>query len=70
VSIPSTGFSDHELHGLRPLTITVQTASALSGIGLTTIWRLIKEKRLQVVRVDRRTLVIFPSLEELLTPTE
>ena len=34
-----------------PLTITIKRACELSGYGPTTIWRLIKEKRLKVVRV-------------------
>jgi hypothetical protein len=68
MSVLSTGLSRHELHGARPLTITIQTAKALSGLGFTTLWRLIKEKRLRVVKVDGRTLVVFRSFEELLTP--
>jgi excisionase family DNA binding protein len=53
---------------LKPLTVTISTARKLSGLGHTTIWRLIKEKRLVTVHVGRRTLIIFSSLEELLKP--
>jgi excisionase family DNA binding protein len=68
MSISSTGLSHHELHGAKPLTITVATAKKLSGLGHTTVWRLIKEKRLLTVHVGRRTLIAFSSLEALLTP--
>jgi hypothetical protein len=37
-------------------------------LGLTTLWKLAKEKRIEVVRVDRRTLITFRSLEKLLLP--
>jgi hypothetical protein len=51
---------------LKPLSVTVSTACALSGLGPTKVWELIKKGRLEVVRIDRRTLVKFPSLERLL----
>lgn len=51
-----------------PITVTISTARKLSGLGATTIWRLIKDHKLEVVRVGRRTLVTFRSLEALLTP--
>jgi hypothetical protein len=53
-----------------PITVTVPQACRLSGYGLTTLWRLIKENRLRVVRVPGidRTLVDYNSLRQLLTP--
>jgi hypothetical protein len=51
----------------RPITVTIRRARELSGLGNTKIWELIKEKRLEVVRIDRRTLVRMNSLEKLLT---
>jgi hypothetical protein len=65
MSIQSTGLSDWE--GV-PLTVTFQTAKKLSGLGLTKLWGLAKEGRIQLVYVDRRTLIWFPSLQALLTP--
>jgi len=53
---------------LKPLTVTVTTAKKISGLGSTTIWSLIKEAKLETVRVGRRTLVTFRSLEALLAP--
>jgi len=51
-----------------PITVTVKEASALTGLGLTTVWRLIKEQRLQTRHVPgvARTLVDFGSLRALL----
>jgi hypothetical protein len=53
----------------KPLTVTVATARKISGLGNTTIWGLIKQRKLEVVRVRRRTLITFRSLEALLAPT-
>jgi hypothetical protein len=66
VSIQSTGFSDYE--GAKPLTVTVATAKRLSGLGNTTLWGLIKERKLDTVHVGRRTLITYRSLEALLAP--
>lgn len=51
---------------LKPLAVSFQTARQLSGLGLTTLWALAKAKRLELVRVGRRTLIKFASLEKLL----
>jgi hypothetical protein len=52
----------------KPLTVTVAAARRISGLGNTTIWALIKQRKLEVVRVGRRTLITFRSLEGLLVP--
>jgi excisionase family DNA binding protein len=51
-----------------PITITVPQACHLSGYGPTTVWRLIKERRLRVIRVPGidRTLISYDSLRQLL----
>jgi hypothetical protein len=54
----------------KPLTVTVTAARKISGLGNTTIWGLIKQGKLEVVRIGRRTLITFRSLEALLTPAE
>lgn len=53
-----------------PITVTVPRACELSGFGLTTIWKFIKEGRLRVRRVPGvdRTLIVYSSLQALLTP--
>ena len=53
----------------KPLTVTFAIAKKISGLGLTTLWALAKERRIQTVRVNRRTLITFRSLEALLTPS-
>jgi excisionase family DNA binding protein len=51
--------------GLRPLTVTVPTALALTGIGRTKLYALIAEGKVKAVKVGSRTLVNFASLEAL-----
>jgi hypothetical protein len=53
---------------LSPLAVTFSTAKKITGLGLTTLWKLAKEGRVEVVRVGRRTLITFCSLQALLTP--
>jgi hypothetical protein len=68
MSIPSTGLSRHELHGQRPLTVTIDTARKLSGLGSTKIWELIKDRKLDTVSIGRRRLIVYASLQRLLSP--
>jgi hypothetical protein len=56
--------------GVKPLTVTVDTVRKVSGLGNTTVWKLIRERKLETVHVGRRTLVTVGSLERLLTPEE
>jgi excisionase family DNA binding protein len=51
-----------------PLTITIATARQITGLGNTTLWKLIAEKKLQTVRIGRRRLVVYDSLRALLAP--
>src|SRR5262249_47189209 len=53
---------------LEPLAVTFPTGKKISGLGLTTLWKLGKEGRIELVRVNRRTLITFRSLKALLTP--
>jgi excisionase family DNA binding protein len=73
ISITSTGLSRDERKlgaGLKPLSLTVKATCVLTGLGPTTVWKLIHDGRLEVTRVDGRTLVKFPSVERLLSPDE
>jgi hypothetical protein len=72
VSIFSTGLSKYERQasGMPPLTVNFKMATAISGLGPTTLWKLVAEGRLEVVHVGRRALIIFKSLERLLTAPE
>jgi excisionase family DNA binding protein len=51
----------------EPLTVTVQMARSVSGLGHTTIYELIKSGRLRIKKIGRRTLISYPSLKALLS---
>jgi hypothetical protein len=73
MSIPSTGLSREERSaggGLKPLTLTVKATCMVTGLGPTKVWGLIRDGRLEVTRVDGRTLVKFGSVERLLSPDQ
>jgi excisionase family DNA binding protein len=53
--------------GFKPLAVPVKAACQLVGVGHTTMWALIKEGRVKTVSVGRRRLVIYASLEALLS---
>jgi excisionase family DNA binding protein len=50
-----------------PITVTVAETRKVSGLGTTTIYHLIKHKKLKTIRVGRRRLVDYASLKALLT---
>jgi len=50
---------------LKPVTVTVETALKLSGLGRTKLYELIKQGKLKTINVGRRRLVVFSSLEEM-----
>jgi hypothetical protein len=56
------------LDAVPTITVTFPTAKKVSGLGLTSLWKLAKEKRIEIVRVGRRTLITYRSLERLLLP--
>jgi len=64
----SANLGDTTLEGTPPLAVSVDTARRLTGLGTTTIWGLIKDRKLEVARVGRRTLVLYRSLQRLLSP--
>lgn len=77
MSIPSTGLSDYESKATKsktdaarapPYAIPIAEACRIGGFGPTTGWKLIKEGRLQVVRIPgiHRTNVVYDSLMGLL----
>jgi len=53
-------------HGPGPVTVTVAEAQRLSGLGRTTVYKLIAEKKLRSVTIGTRRLVYYTSLLELL----
>jgi hypothetical protein len=52
----------------KPISVTFQNAKRLSGLGLTKLWELAKHGDLQTIKVGRRTLILYGSLEKLLLP--
>lgn len=50
---------------LKPILVTVPTALAVTGVGRTKFYELVKEGRIRTVAIGRRTLVIFADLEKL-----
>ena len=71
MSICSTGLS-HTAHfadgSVRPLAVTVKQACAILGVGPTKMWELIGTDGVKTVNIGRRRLVIYSSLEALVTP--
>jgi excisionase family DNA binding protein len=63
----STAISNEELEGIKPLAVTVKIACGLLGVGNTTMWGLIKAGRVKTVSIGRRRLVIYASLEALIS---
>jgi excisionase family DNA binding protein len=61
----TAGISMSETCPLKPITVTVATALAVTGIGRTKFYELVKEGRIRTVAIGRRTLVIFADLEKL-----
>lgn len=49
----------------KPLAVTVACACDLIGVGRTTIWRLVKDGYVDSIKIGRRRLVVFASLEAL-----
>jgi excisionase family DNA binding protein len=51
--------------GLKPLTVGVQTALHLTGIGRTKFYELLSDGTIESVTVGRRRLIRYASLERL-----
>jgi excisionase family DNA binding protein len=68
MTIHTTGVSRDAPEGVKPLAVSVKTACKLVGVGNTSMWGLIKAGRVKTVSIGRRRLVIYSSLESLLTP--
>jgi len=50
---------------LEPLSVTVMQAKRLSGLGLSKIWQLIGDGRLESKRLDGRRMISYQSLKRL-----
>ena len=67
MSIQSTGLSRHESGSAKPLAVTVKKACELIGVGNTTMYELIRAGRVKTMTIGRRRLIIYSSLEELVS---
>lgn len=50
----------------EPITVTIQQACALSGLGKSTIWEMVSNGQLRSVKVAGRRLIGYASLRALL----
>lgn len=50
----------------EPISVTIQGAIGMTGLGMTTIYKLISEGELETVKIGRRTLVKVRSIKKLL----
>ena len=51
---------------MTPITISIAEACRLAGIGKTSLYELLNAGKIEAVRVGRRRLIKFASLEALL----
>ena len=61
------GISREVPQGTKPLAVSVKIACKLVGVGNTTMWALIKSGRVKTISIGRRRLVIYASLESLMS---
>jgi excisionase family DNA binding protein len=52
---------------VEPMTVTIQTAVRLSGLGRTKLYELMSKKEIDSVRIGTRRLIVFASLKARLT---
>ena len=53
----------------KPLAMTIDDASRITGLGKTMLYLLISQGKLRTVAIGRRRLVLYASIEELLQPS-
>jgi excisionase family DNA binding protein len=51
---------------MDPITVTIADAKKATGLGVTTLYSLIGEGKLETVKIGRRTLVKTKSIRALL----
>lgn len=64
------GSNELEHHMNDKISYTIKETAKASGLGRTTIYKLIGEGRLAMIKVGRRSLISAASLEELLRPSD
>jgi excisionase family DNA binding protein len=53
---------------LKPVSVTVDVACGITGLGRTKLYELITAGILDTVVIGRRRLILFTSIEQLLKP--
>lgn len=54
----------------KPLAVTVAQAQKIVGLSHSTIYELLSEKRLEGVRIGRRRLILYASIEKLIASAQ
>ena len=65
---PPTGTCQETLMNIEPIAISVNTAARTLGIGRTSIYALLKDGRLDAIKIGRRTLLTTASIRRLAQP--
>ncbi len=52
---------------LKPLTVSIKRACEVLDVGHTTMWGLIRAERVKTISIGRKRLVIYSSLEALVS---
>ncbi len=65
--VPAHADAQPEVNALleKPLFVSLRRARAITSLGNTTLWAMIKDGRLATRKVGRRRLIIYSSLEAL-----
>jgi hypothetical protein len=63
-------WSSQKADATEPITISIDETCRMTGYGRTTVWKLIKERKIKALRRKdvRRTLPYLASVKELLAP--
>jgi hypothetical protein len=84
MAVASTGLSKYEKPGGElggrsarvppaprdPLLVTINETKRLTGLGRTSIYKLVDEKKLTLKKVGRRSLIVFASILDLIEENE
>jgi excisionase family DNA binding protein len=65
---PRTGICQETHMNIEPVAISVNNAARTLGIGRTSIYALLKDGRLDAIKIGRRTLLTTDSIRRLAQP--
>jgi excisionase family DNA binding protein len=55
---------------LKPVSVTINDACKITGLGRTKVYELIAQGTLESVAIGRRRLVLYAAIEALLRPAQ